>query len=350
MKNWRELLVEKDASLREAMVVIDKGATKTAFVTDCSDILIGVITDGDIRRGLLQNADLETTVSAFMNSSPITCSISCSREEVKKKILNNQMYCIPILEGKKIVDVVLLKDVEKYEKRKNPVLIMAGGVGKRLRPLTDKVPKPMLPVDGKPILEHLIENLKRQGFEKFYISTHYLSEVIEQYFKFGEQWDVEIFYLYEEAPLGTAGALSLLPSDLPDIPILVVNSDVLTDLNFSDFLDFHMQKKFFATVCLREFEFEVPFGVVETENAAVTGIKEKPSFRFDINAGIYIFEKGFIERIAKNHHIDMPDCIAQSISEGNAIGSKKHFGYWLDMGKLPDYDKAQLDFKRFLGL
>lgn len=350
MNNWRELLVKKEASLREAMVVIDKGATKTAFVTDCSDILIGVITDGDIRRGLLQKADLETTVSALMNPCPVTCSVFSSREEVKKKILKNQMYCIPILDGKKIVDVVLLNDVDKYEKRKNPVLIMAGGFGKRLRPLTDKVPKPMLPINGKPVLEYLIENLKRQGFEKLYISTHYLSEVIEQYFKFGEKWDVEISYLHEEAPLGTAGALSLLPSDLPDIPVLVVNSDVLTDLNFSDFLDFHIQKKFFATVCLREFEFEVPFGVVETTSATVTGIKEKPSFRFDINAGIYILAKGFIERISKNHYVDMPDCIAQSIKEGNAIGSKKHLGYWLDMGKMSDYEKAQLDFKRFLGL
>lgn len=350
MKNWRKLLVGKDASLREAMEVIDKGAVKTAFIADSLDILIGVITDGDIRRGLLQKADLETTVSALMNPCPVTCSTSSSREEVKKNILKNQMYCIPILDGKKIVDVFLLNDTEQYEKRENPVLLMAGGFGKRLRPLTEKIPKPMLPINGKPVLEHLINNLKRQGFEKFYVSTHYLSEVIEQYFQSGEKWDVEISYLNEEVPLGTAGALSLLPSDLPDIPALVVNSDVLTDLNFSDFLDFHIEKKFFATVCLREFEFEVPFGVVETENATVTGIKEKPSFRFDINAGIYILEKGFIERISKNYHVDMPDCIAQSVKEGHAIGSKKHLGYWLDMGKLSDYEKAQLDFKRFLGL
>ena len=343
-------MVGKDALLREAMVVIDKGAAKTAFIVDNSDALVGVITDGDIRRGLLQQADLETPVVELMNSTPVTCSIASSREAVKKKILQNQVYCIPILDGKRIVDVILLHDIEWYEKRENPVLLMAGGFGKRLRPLTDKLPKPMLPVNGKPVLENLIRNLKRQGFKKFYISTHYLSEIIEQYFECGKKWDVEISYLYEETPLGTAGALSLLPSDLPDIPTLVINSDVLTDLNFSDLLDFHVQEKFYATVCLREFEFEVPFGVVETDNTTVTAIKEKPSFRFDINAGIYILEKSFINSIPKNYQIDMPDCIAQSIKEGYAIGSKKHLGYWLDMGKLSDYEKAKIDAENFLHL
>ena len=173
-------MVKKEASLREAMVVIDKGATKTAFVTDCSDILIGVITDGDIRRGLLQKADLETTVSALMNPCPVTCSVSSSREEVKKKILKNQMYCIPILDGKKIVDVVLLNDVDKYEKRKNPVLIMAGGFGKRLRPLTSVMPKPLLKVGEKSIIEHNLDRLSLFGVQNFWVSINYLGEQIEK--------------------------------------------------------------------------------------------------------------------------------------------------------------------------
>lgn len=343
MISWHDLIIPPSASIRDAMRAIDIGSVKTAFVVQGDNLLLGAVTDGDIRRGLLSTSDMDDPVTSIMNKNPATCDKNATKEEIKKALDKYDVFCIPIVDERRIVKVETLKTVSKYEKRDNAVFIMAGGFGTRLRPLTDNCPKPMLPVGNKPMLELLIERLSMQGFSDFYLSTHYLPHIIKNYFGDGSRWNVSIRYVHEDSPLGTAGALGLIQDSAPNAPMLMLNGDVLTDLDFTKLLDFHIQNDYDATMCLRESEHQISYGVVDTDGGVVTGMREKPTYIHDINTGIYIVSNNCILGIEPGEKIDMPTYLEKRICIGNTVGAMRHPGYWLDIGRMTDYQKAQRD-------
>lgn len=342
MKYWKDIVVKPTATIREAMRTIDDGSMKIAFVLNADGNLIGSVTDGDIRRGLIESAQMDDLVTQVMNKEPITCQLGLSKEKQKQLLTENNVTYLPVLDGQLMVDVVTECILDEYEVRNNAVFIMAGGFGTRLRPLTNNCPKPMLHLGEQPILEHLIEQLSSQGFRNFYLSTHFMPEVIEEYFGNGENWGVNIYYIYEEYPLGTGGALGLLPDSLV-YPMIMLNGDVLTDLDFTKLLDYHVASKFDATMCVRELEHQVSYGVVEAKNALVTRLIEKPTYRHDINTGIYVVSQEFVRSVREGERIDMPTQLEYRISCGEKVGVLRHSGYWLDVGRMSDYQKAQRD-------
>tara|TARA_R110000851_G_scaffold13043_2_gene44828 strand:- start:158 stop:838 length:681 start_codon:yes stop_codon:yes gene_type:complete len=220
---------------------------------------------------------------------------------------------------------------------------MAGGFGTRLRPLTDNCPKPLLKVGDKPILEIVLNSFIRSGFKNFYISTHYLPEMIKDYFGDGSKWKVNITYVHEKEPLGTGGALGLLPNDVPDLPLFLINGDVLTNVDFEKVLEFHNKQKAHATMCVRDYEYQVPFGVIQGQDNKVINMQEKPVEHYFINAGIYIVSPELRRSVSKNRYIDMPSLLESSIEQEKDVVMYPVREYWLDIGRIEDYKRAQLD-------
>ncbi len=343
------MLVQENSSIRDAMEIIDIGSLKLAFVVDKKNHLIATVSDGDIRRGLLNGLSLDYSINTVMNSDPYTLNLSSSHSERVDLLRDKKLNCIPIVSnGNEIVDIFTLDNLNEYVSRENPVFIMAGGFGTRLKPLTDNCPKPMLPVGGVPLLELTLTRLKKQGFSNFIISTHFLPEIIQDHFLDGSNLGVEIVYVHESQPLGTGGALSLLPEKVPKIPLIILNGDILTDLDFTKLLNMHESKNFDVTMCLKEIETQISYGVVETEDGIVTSLKEKPAYRHNINTGIYVVSPDFVRSMKYNRKIDMPEHIKVRIDNGFKVGSMKHPGYWLDIGRVADYEKAQNDVAEFL--
>mgnify|MGYP006095724603 CR=1 FL=1 len=344
--NFKEALISQDFSIRAAMRAIDKVSLRTVFILNESDQLVGSVSDGDIRRGLLQDLNMEDAVSCVMNKGFFSLNEFSTKSERTKILNDNDLQCLPIISADhRICDIVTLKSLAEYERRENIVFIMAGGFGTRLRPLTDNCPKPMLSVGSKPMLEHLVDRLSKQGFYKFYFSTHYLPDVIKSHFSDGLDWGVEIKYVHEDAPLGTGGALSLLPHNLPNLPMIVLNGDVLTDLDFTVMLDFHSSKAVDATMCVREVEHQISYGVVESIDNKVVGMREKPTFVHDINTGVYILNQDIVKSLSVPTRIDMPTHLQNCIEVGKKVGSMKHSGYWIDIGRISDFQKAQVDIE-----
>ena len=341
--NWQKVVIESSVSIKNALKVIDKEALRVALVVE-NDKLIGMVTDGDVRRGILQGIELSATVSQIMNTNPISANVSLSSHDLKALMQSRKILSLPLVDDEgKLVGLKTLYDTLIIEKRENPIFIMAGGFGTRLKPLTDNCPKPMLKVGGKPMLETLINNFKNHGFYKFYISTHYLPEVIMNYFGDGSDFDVEITYVHEEEPLGTGGALSLLPNTLPKEPLIMINGDILTNVDFGKVLDFHIKQNSDATMCVRDYEIKVPFGVIEGEGHEITAMVEKPTYRYFVNAGIYVISNNIINSLLKNEHLDMPSLFELKQLEGMRTLKFPIHEYWLDVGRHDDFKKAQVD-------
>ena len=342
-KNWQNVLISPTDTIKHALKVIDQEALRVALVVE-DEKLLGVITDGDIRRGILAGFNLGEPAKSVMNKTPLTAASSLSSKELKQLMQEQDILSLPIInEESKLVGLKTLYDTLSVEKRENPVFIMAGGFGTRLRPLTDNCPKPMLKVGGKPMLETLINNFKSHGFYKFYISTHYLPEVIENHFGDGSSFGIEITYVYEEKPLGTGGALSLLPETLPKEPLIMINGDILTNVDFGKVLDFHIEQRCDATMCVRDYEIKVPFGVIEGEGHEITDIVEKPTYRYFVNAGIYVISNHIIESLPSNERLDMPTLFEQKQRSGHKTLKFPIHEYWLDVGRHDDFNKAQTD-------
>jgi NDP-sugar pyrophosphorylase family protein len=257
------------------------------------------------------------------------------------------LISIPLLNNGKVVGLETLHHVMHKTKYDNPVFLMAGGFGTRLRPLTDNCPKPLLKIGDKPILETLLLRFIKSGFHHFYISTHYLPEMIREHFGAGEKWGVNITYVHENQPLGTGGALGLLPKDVPDLPLLVINGDVLTKIDFESLLDFHTTKNANATMSVREYDYQVPFGVIESVGYQIKGMVEKPVHRFHVNAGIYVISQSIVKSVKENEYIDMPTLLERYLGD-NVLMYPFH-DYWLDIGRMDDFNRAQSDIKT-LGL
>lgn len=341
--SWKNTAIAPDSSIRDALLLLDKSALRIALVVDNTDKLLGVLTDGDIRRGLLRNCTLQHPVSDVMNPSPQTAAWGTPRRELVKLMTERKLLSIPLLKDDKVVGLEILQTTEASVQYDNPVFLMAGGFGSRLKPLTDNCPKPMLKVGDKPILEIVLNSFIRAGFHNFYMSLHYMPEQIQAYFGDGSRWNVSINYIYEQEPLGTGGALGLLPDNLADLPLILMNGDLLTTIDFEQLLQFHNKQQADATMCVRDYEYQIPFGVINGEGNKVTSMVEKPIQRLFVNAGIYVISPKVRKQVKANQRIDMPTLLEQNIEQKNAVLMFPIHEYWLDIGRMDDYQRAQID-------
>jgi dTDP-glucose pyrophosphorylase len=341
--DWKNILIKPDQPIRDALQLIDCEALRIALVVDEEMRLLGIVTDGDVRRGLLKNLSITSPVSSVMNAKPLTAKLGTARKELVKFMEKMQLLAIPLMDEDKVAGLETLQRVSKYSKYQNPVFLMAGGFGTRLRPLTDNCPKPLLKVGDKPILEIVLNSFIKAGFVNFYISTHYLPEMIREHFGDGSKWNVKISYVHEELPLGTGGALGLLPNDIPDLPLILVNGDVLTNVDFERVLEFHNKHQAVATMCVRDYEYQVPFGVINGEGNKIISMVEKPVQRFFVNAGIYVVSPKIRRSVQQNSRIDMPTLLEQFIAQQHSVLMFPIHEYWLDIGRIEDYNRAQTD-------
>ena len=341
MRNWRKTLLKLSAPLSEAIRILGKESLRIAMVVDGQDRLLGTITDGDIRRALVKQVGMNTSVGNIMFTNPTTASVDDDRNVILAMMKNMDILQIPILDHDgRVVDLETLQCLLEPTKLKNPVFLMAGGFGTRLRPLTDDTPKPMLKVGSKPILETILLQFVEAGFYDFYISTHYKAEKIREHFGDGGKWGVNISYVHEEKPLGTAGALGLLPDDIEQLPLIMMNGDLLTKVNLRQLLDFHVAQDCIATMCVRKYDFQVPYGVIEQKNNIVSEIIEKPIHKFFVNAGIYVLDPVITKSVESDQCIDMPMLLEKQITEKKKIAAFPVHEYWLDVGRLEEFERA----------
>jgi dTDP-glucose pyrophosphorylase/predicted transcriptional regulator len=337
MKNLSKLTVSPGTRLRDALSIIDEGGSQIALVIDEKSVLIGVITDGDIRRGILRGLDLDMSVRQVMSKNFLALRQGVPSDEILTTMRSRGLRQIPIVNEIGVLkDLVTLVDfLSEHKSQSAFVLLMAGGEGKRLGSLTKHVPKPMLPINGKPILEIIIERLRLCGFRKFFISVNYLKDKIKEHFEYGKRFGVEINYLEESEKLGTGGALCLLPKNISS-PCILVNADVLTSLNFPALLDFHRAGCADITVCVREVQTQIPFGVVDIMDGHVKDIVEKPAQVNHVSAGVYVLNSNIIKDLGGVvSRFDMPDLIQKCLKENKKILAFPVGEYWADVG-LPD--------------
>ncbi len=340
-KAWKEIVVGPDLSLGEALKVLDGGGLRLVLVADQSGHLLGTLTDGDVRRALLRQVTLTCPVAKAMNDSPRAGRLVDAREGLRELMDRHGVLHIPLLDAEgRLAGLETHRDLQRQSEQDACVFLMAGGFGTRLRPLTDDCPKPMLRVGGRPILEAIMERFIAAGFRRFFISVHYLPARIKEYFGDGSRWGVTLNYIEEESPLGTGGALGLLP-DIGDQPVILMNGDVLTQLDFGALLDFHCARKSALTLCVREYDMQVPFGVVDGDGERVTGIVEKPLHRFFVNAGIYVVSPDVIARTRPARRLDMPDLVDAMIHENAIVSMFPVHEYWIDVGRPDDFEIAQ---------
>jgi dTDP-glucose pyrophosphorylase/predicted transcriptional regulator len=346
---WEKLLLNPEATILNTLKTITDGAAKIVLIVDDNNKLLGTVTDGDIRRGILEGCALTDPIKKVMNPNPVK---SLNHENNKEKLmaimLKNHIHQLPLVDEKgKVVGLQTIDQLLQSQSRENLVVIMSGGLGKRLQPLTNDRPKPMLVMGGKPLLEINIEKLRLQGFKRFCLTVGYKAEIIKEYFKAGDQWDISIDYIHEEKPLGTAGALSFL-NEKETLPIIVINGDLLTTVNFNNLLDFHNQSEAACTVCIREIDCQLPYGVVEIENQCLIGIKEKPVYKYFVNAGMYVINPSLLAHIPKNEYYQMNCFLQDAINKRYQVNAFPLMEYWSDIGQLPDYEKACQAFEEMV--
>lgn len=341
VEEWRRALVTEDANVQQAIRSLDQSGLQIVLVVSAGDILVGTVTDGDIRRGLLRGLTLDSPIDTIIYRQPLVAPPQIATAMVLGLMQANRVHQLPVVDDqRRVVGLHLWDDLLAPGSRPNLMVIMAGGEGKRLRPHTTNCPKPLVAVGGKPILEHILERAKAQGFAKFVIAVHFLGHMIEEHFGDGHASGVHIQYLREQSPLGTAGAISLLDSK-PDAPFIVSNADVLSDINYAELLDFHVRHGAAATMAVRLHEWQHPFGVVHTKGVDIIGFEEKPVSRSHINAGIYVLSPGALDLLSDGEHCDMPTLFARlHDSAARTIVYPMHEP-WLDVGRPDDLTRAQ---------
>ncbi len=347
MKKWQNILVRPDITLEEAIAVLDRGGLRIALVVENNGVLSGTLTDGDIRRALLRHVPMTAPVQEVMCAKPHVAGSGWSKEKILTVMEDLELLQIPVVDGNnRVVGLETLHGLMERRTVRNPVFLMAGGFGTRLRPLTDECPKPLLKVGDKPILELILESLVSAGFYRFFISTHYLPEMIQEHFGDGSEWGVNIEYVHEEEPLGTGGALGLLPKDKMDLPLLMMNGDLLTTVNYRGLLDFHEEHGSVATMCVREYEHQIPYGVVQTDGTYIRSMEEKPVQKCFINAGIYVISPELVKEVTPGECIDVPTLLEQQMAFGRKVSMFPVHEYWLDIGKMDDFHRAQREVHR----
>ncbi|NEW08842.1 NTP transferase domain-containing protein [Paenibacillus sp. SYP-B3998] len=344
MTRWRDILIGPHVTIMQTMKLIDDTRLQFALVVDEDRRILGTVTDGDIRRGLLKGLSLDTSIHKVMNESPIYEKSGKKPFYYKEFMRKQKLKQLPIVnQERQIQDVLFADNVVQISQKENTVILMVGGLGTRLRPLTDHMPKPMLKVGDKPILESIINSFKGFGFTNFILSVNYKKDIIKDYFQDGTQLDVNISYIEETKRLGTAGALSLLV-EKPDHPFFVMNGDLLTKINYEQLLSFHNETNSVATMCVREYEYQIPYGVLETENHRLLSIEEKPIHKSFVNAGIYVLNPDVLKLVPQNEFYDMPDLFKKMMSEQQEVSAFPLREYWLDIGRMDDYEKANFEF------
>jgi len=344
MSNFNHFLLDEQATIKQAFETIDKGALKIAIVVNKNKQVIGTISDGDIRRALLKNYTLDDSIENIYFKTPFLANQNDSKQHIIKEAISRQLYQVPVVDKNNyLIDIVDIAKALKTRKRKNKVILMAGGLGTRLHPLTLDTPKPLLKVGDKPILQTIIEKFASSGFEDIILSVNYKANMIKEYFKDGKELGVNISYIQEEKRLGTAGALSLL-EDIPKEPFFVMNADLLTNIDFENFLDFHMIQKSLATMAVRDQEYQIPYGVVTTQDSKILSIEEKPTYKYFVNAGIYLLSPEVLKYIPKDTFFDMPTLFDTLIKEQKNILSFPIHEYWLDIGRMEELQKAQNEY------
>ena len=345
MTDWKKITLKISDSLETAITVLEAGGLRFAVVLNKKGKLLGTITDGDIRRAILDRVGMDCLVEKVMNNNPTTALSSESSELVMSKMKSKDFLHIPIVEENGIlVGLETLQHLTYNKKCDNPILLMAGGFGTRLHPLTKDTPKPLLKVGNHPILETILVRFVKAGFHNFYISTHFKAEKIKKYFGDGSAWGIKIEYVNEEKPLGTAGSIGLLPKNISKLPMIMMNGDVLTKVNFEDLLTFHRQQGSIATMCIREYDVQIPFGVVNIDEQQLKNIEEKPVQKFFVNAGIYVVEPELVNKVNPNTHIDMPNLLEKQIKQGRSVSIFPIHEYWLDIGHMKEYESAHDSF------
>ena len=336
-------IIAPSASVREALEAITKNSHQAIMVVDDAGRLAGIVTDGDVRRGLLRGVPLEGAVRDVMNPRPATAEPSISRAEALVLMQRRRLRHLPLVDaGGRLVDVLLLDDLLRPTPLPNVAVLMAGGAGTRLRPLTETVPKPLLSVGGKPLLEILVERLRAAGVQEFFLTVRYKSEMFEAHFGDGARLGVRIRYIREEIPLGTAGGLTRLPGPLTE-PFFLVNGDILTKCDIRAMLDFHRRWHADLTVGTVPHTVEVPYGVLEVEGEQLSAISEKPRLDFLINSGVYVVEPSALALIPRDQPFDAPDLIPLLKKAGRPVVAVPIREYWLDVGRVADFTQANRD-------
>lgn len=344
MNYLRDILISPEFSILDAMKVLDETAMQVLLVVDEHQVLLGSVTDGDFRRGILANIDMKAAVCEVMNKSPLTVSLGTSRSESLTLMQQAFIHCLPVVNELGKVFALETETKLLWQGVKDTwVVLMAGGLGMRLRPLTEHTPKPLLKVDGKPILENILERFIEQGFRNFFISVNYKAEMIQDYFGDGSQWDCKIAYLHETKRLGTAGALSLLPEDNQPEHIIVMNGDLLTTVDFRQVLNFHQETFAVASMCVKDYSIQVPYGVVDVDGHHFKGVKEKPAHQYYINAGMYILNSELLDDIQTNTYLDITDMFENFRGDNKPLSVFPMRENWVDIGNIADYEKATLE-------
>lgn len=343
MKDFEKIFLHPKSTVREAMENLSHHSAGIVLVVDQHKALKGVITDGDVRRGLLSSIAMDAPLEMIMSKNPKTLPLGESTKEIIKQMKKFSLQQMPIVDKDGVVvGVKLLKDLVEYTAKENIIFINAGGKGQRLLPLTENCPKPLLLVGNKPIMENIILNFSSAGFKNFVLSVNYMAEKVIEYFGDGSRWDVHIEYIHEDKPLGTAGAIANI-NGRSKLPVLVCNGDLLTNVDYLGLLDFHEKSNSIATICVREYDFQIPYGVVNIENQKLLSIVEKPIQKYFISAGIYVLAPEAINLIPQNEFFDMPTLLKDIISKGQEIAAFPIHEFWLDIGKHSDFEKAQTE-------
>jgi len=344
MKNYKDILLSPGSTIREALKIIGSGAIKIGVVVDENEKLLGTVTDGDIRRGVLNNLSLDDAIDSVVCKTPIVCKIDDCNEKILEIAVDKKLYQIPIIDSKgKLVGIEEVDKLLKPKYKRSKVVLMTGGLGIRLRPLTNETPKSMLKVGDKPLLESIILGFKKYGFIEIVLSVNYKSEIIENYFGDGSNFGVNIKYIYENKRMGTAGALNYMRELLSE-PFFVMNGDLLTNINFEHMMDYHIENSSVATMGVREYDFQVPYGVINSKGVNIKSIVEKPVHSFYVNGGVYVLDAQVLDFVPENEFFDMPTLFEKVIDKNLKCISFPIREYWLDIGRMEEFEKANAEY------
>lgn len=339
---WREAVTSAGSTIKEIVSNLNRLGIRIVLVVTKNQELIGTVSDGDVRRGLLRGLTIDSPVTSVINRDPLVVSPGLERDVVMELMRINKIQQIPVVDqGNQLVGLHLWDEMITPVSRPNLMVIMAGGKGTRLLPYTEKCPKPMVRISGKPMLEHIIARAKLEGFKQFVLAIHHLGEMIEDYFGDGASFGVNIEYLREPTPMGTAGALSLLQSK-PKSSFIVTNADVITDINYGDLLDFHLHHRASASMAVRAHEWQNPYGVVLTQGAEIVGFEEKPVVRNHVNAGVYVLSPDALNHLPSDIACDMPELFERLRAKSKTTVAYPLHELWLDVGSPDDLNKANL--------
>ena len=344
MKSIDNIKIKSDSTIYQALKIINNGSMKIAVVVNNEELVIGIVSDGDIRRALLNEFNLDSSIEFIITKNPTKVKIGTAKDEIIKIANSKRVNQILIVDDcDKVVGIEDVQDLITLDIKTKKVVLMVGGLGKRLRPLTESTPKPMLIINNKPILQIIIEQFRNYGYKDIIMCLNYKSNIIKDFFGDGSDFGVNIEYVIESKRLGTAGALSLLKSTITD-SFFVMNGDIITSLNFEHLENFHLNKKSMATMCVKQYDFEIPYGVVNIVDEKIKSIEEKPLKSFSVNAGIYILNPETLEYIPNDKFFDMPMLFKLLISKNHTVNSFQLRQHWIDIGDINEYNKANQKF------